>query len=57
MSDILSLPPDELLQLKAKLITDRDKRKYAKEILSSLREGEAQLTIDWLRKHYNLAGS
>ena len=52
--DIQNLSPDELLIVKAKVITIVDKKKYAKEILSGLDRQDAQKTIDWLKARYNI---
>ena len=53
-SDVLALPPDELLALKARIINDRDKKKYAKEVLSSLDKEDAVKTINWIKERYGI---
>ena len=53
-NEILSLEPDELIELKGRIITNVDKKKHAKDVLSTLSHEDARKTIDWIRKRYGV---
>jgi hypothetical protein len=44
------------VQFKKTIITEVDKKKYAKEILSGLDVENAKKTIEWLRRRYDIKG-
>lgn len=51
---ILALDPDDLIEVKGKIISSVDKKRYAKEALSSLSAHDAELTIKWIKEKYGI---
>lgn len=54
LSDINALPKDELVDLKNKIIDDIDKKRYSKEVLSSMSRADAIATVNWIKKRYEI---
>jgi hypothetical protein len=49
---ISSLPEEDIIDIKQRIVTKLDKHLYTKETLSLLTKEEAIKTIEWLRRKY-----